>query len=61
MSAHSALGGRVGLKPEEVIAARDGVGSTERENALLAFARRVVRTGGACEHRPGSSARSGRQ
>ncbi|MBK8172879.1 MAG: carboxymuconolactone decarboxylase family protein [Sandaracinaceae bacterium] len=47
VSAHSALGGRVGLKPEEVIAARDGVGSTERENALLAFARRVVRTGGA--------------
>jgi uncharacterized peroxidase-related enzyme len=47
VSAHSMLGGRAGLSADEVERARSGLGATERENALLAFARRVVRTGGA--------------
>lgn len=46
VSAHSALGARVGLGAEEVAAARNGTGTNPRENALLAFARRVIRTGG---------------
>ncbi len=45
--AHSALGARIGLTADEISAARAGTGSTERESAILAFARRVVRTGGA--------------
>jgi uncharacterized peroxidase-related enzyme len=47
VSAHAALGASVGLSPEEISAARNGTGTNARENALLAFARRVVRTGGA--------------
>jgi uncharacterized peroxidase-related enzyme len=47
VSAHSALGARVGVKPEELAAARTGTGANARENALLALVRRVVRTGGA--------------
>jgi uncharacterized peroxidase-related enzyme len=46
VSAHSALGARAGLSPEAIQAARSGTGANERENAILAFARRVVRTGG---------------
>ncbi len=46
VSAHATLGSRVGLSPEEIAAARAGSGANERESALLALARRVVRTGG---------------
>jgi uncharacterized peroxidase-related enzyme len=46
VSAHAFLGARAGLSAEEVSAARSGRGANGRENALLAFARRVVRTGG---------------
>lgn len=46
VSAHTALGKMSGLTPEETVAARRGTGATAREDALLAFARRVVRTGG---------------
>lgn len=46
ISAHTVLGGMVQLTPEQISAARNGIGSTARENALLSFARRVVRTGG---------------
>jgi uncharacterized peroxidase-related enzyme len=46
ISAHTALGGRVGLNPTEIESARNGAGANARENALLALARRVVRTGG---------------
>lgn len=47
VSAHGALGARAGLSAQELSLARNGLGANERENALLAFARRVVRTGGA--------------
>lgn len=47
VSAHGALGARAGLSATEIGLARDGKGANEREDALLAFARRVVRTGGA--------------
>ena len=47
ISAHGALGARVGLSSSDIEAARDGRGASERESALLALARRVVRTGGA--------------
>lgn len=46
VSAHNALGKRAGLSDAEIDAARAGRGSSEREDALLALARRVVRTGG---------------
>lgn len=46
LSAHAAIGKMVGLSPAEVAAARNGVGATPREDALLALARRVVRSGG---------------
>lgn len=47
VSAHAVMGGRAGLSAEDITAARNGVGANERESAVLAFARRVVRTGGA--------------
>jgi uncharacterized peroxidase-related enzyme len=46
VSAHATVGARVGLSPQQIEQARAGVGEGERENALLAFVRRVVRTGG---------------
>lgn len=46
LSAHGFLGARVGLSAAELEDARIGRGADERENALLALARRVVRTGG---------------
>lgn len=46
LAAHQALGKRAGLSSEEIDQARLGLGATPRENALLALARRVVRTGG---------------
>lgn len=46
VSAHNALAARAGLGAVEIEAARRGMGTTERETALLALARRVVRTGG---------------
>jgi uncharacterized peroxidase-related enzyme len=47
LSAHGALGARVGLTAAEVADARRGVAASPRERALLALARRVLRTGGA--------------
>lgn len=47
VAAHEALGKHLGLSNLDVERARLGVGSNPRENALLALARRVVRTGGA--------------
>jgi uncharacterized peroxidase-related enzyme len=47
ISAHGALGARVGLSASDIQAGRDGHGANQRENALLALARRVVRSGGA--------------
>lgn len=47
ISAHTALGKREKLTDAEIEAARRGTGANERETALLAFARRIVRTGGA--------------
>lgn len=46
VSAHNALGARAGLSQADIDNARAGIGASERENALLAFARRVTRTGG---------------
>lgn len=46
VSAHTFVGERVGLKPEEIAAARAGTATSARESAILAFARRVLRTGG---------------
>lgn len=47
LSAHAALGARVGLSPGEIAAARAGHGSAARDAAILSLARRLVRTGGA--------------
>jgi uncharacterized peroxidase-related enzyme len=46
LAAHTALGKLAGLSPEEIDQARLGMAATPREQALLALARRVVRTGG---------------
>jgi uncharacterized peroxidase-related enzyme len=46
VSAHTFLGGRGGIAEADIANARAGRGANEREDALLAFARRVVRTGG---------------
>ncbi|MFY0576303.1 carboxymuconolactone decarboxylase family protein [Cystobacter fuscus] len=46
ISAHSAIGKSLGLSAQDIDAARVGAGANARENALLALARRVVRTGG---------------
>ncbi len=47
LGAHAAIGKGAGLSPEDIDKARVGIGANARENALLALARRVVRTGGA--------------
>ncbi len=47
VSAHGALGKLAGLSPDDTEAARAGRGATEREQAILALVRRVVRSGGA--------------
>ncbi|OJH39744.1 carboxymuconolactone decarboxylase family protein [Cystobacter ferrugineus] len=46
ISAHSAIGKSLGLSEQDIEAARVGAGANARENAILALARRVVRTGG---------------
>jgi uncharacterized peroxidase-related enzyme len=47
LSAHVLVGAQVGLSASDIEAARSGTGANAREEALLALARRVVRTGGA--------------
>jgi uncharacterized peroxidase-related enzyme len=47
VSAHAGLGKRIGLAQADIDALRLGRGATPREEALLSFVRRVVRTGGA--------------
>lgn len=47
LSAHALVGAQVGLSASDIEAARAGTGTNAREEALLALARRVVRTGGA--------------
>ena len=42
LSAHSAIGKMVGLTQEQIIASRDGDGSSEKATAALTFARRVL-------------------
>ncbi len=46
VSAHSVVGRSAGLSEQDIEAARTGTGANTRENAILALARRVVRTGG---------------
>jgi uncharacterized peroxidase-related enzyme len=46
VSAHTMLAGKAAVSAAEAAAARAGHSSNVRENALLALARRVVRTGG---------------
>lgn len=46
VSAHGALARRFELSPEEISQARRGRGHDEREDAMLALAQRVLRTGG---------------
>lgn len=47
VSAHEAFSKHLGLPPDDISRARLGFGASPREDALLALARRVVRTGGA--------------
>ena len=47
VSAHAGLATRAGMSRDEIAAARAGQAANPREAALLALARRVVRTGGA--------------
>lgn len=47
LSAHGSFAKRLDFTQADIDQARVGLGRNERENALLALARRVVRTGGA--------------
>ena len=42
LSAHTAIGKLVGLKEQEILASRDGSGSTARATAALTFARQLL-------------------
>jgi uncharacterized peroxidase-related enzyme len=42
LSAHTAIGKMVGLKPEEIVASREGRGSSQKATAALTFAKRVL-------------------
>lgn len=46
LSAHGVFAKRLDFTQDDIDRAREGFGRSERENALLALARRVVRTGG---------------
>jgi uncharacterized peroxidase-related enzyme len=47
VAAHGALSKRFELSQQDIDRARLGLGATDRENAILALARRITRTGGA--------------
>lgn len=47
VAAHGAIGKMGGLSPDDLANYRRGVGRNPREDAILAFCRRIVRTGGA--------------
>ena len=42
LSAHTAIGKMVGLKPEQIAASREGKGSSEQATAALMFAKRIL-------------------
>ena len=42
LSAHTAIGKMVGLKPEEILESREGKGNSEKATAALTFAKRVL-------------------
>jgi uncharacterized peroxidase-related enzyme len=42
LSAHSVIGKMVGLKPEQIVASRQGNGGSEKATAALMFAKRVL-------------------
>jgi uncharacterized peroxidase-related enzyme len=46
LSAHTAIGKMVGLKPEQILESREGRGGSERTTAALTFAKRVLDTKG---------------
>lgn len=46
LSAHNLLGSKAGLSKEQILLARRGLGSTEREQAILDFVKKLSRTGG---------------
>ncbi|HRE88569.1 MAG TPA: carboxymuconolactone decarboxylase family protein [Myxococcota bacterium] len=47
VAAHGAIGKMGGLSADELANYRRGIGKSAREDAILAFSRRIVRTGGA--------------
>ena len=49
LSAHTAIGKMVGLEPSDIESAREGGASDPKEHAALAFASRVIETGGGVE------------
>ena len=42
LSAHTAIGKMVGLKPEQILESREGKGNSEKATAALTFAKRVL-------------------
>ena len=58
LAAHTAIGGLVGLKPDEMEAAREGRSASPRDAALVALSRRIVATKGNLEAADLSTARS---
>lgn len=46
LSAHTAIGKMVGLRPEQILESREGQGNSERATAALTFAKRILDTKG---------------
>jgi uncharacterized peroxidase-related enzyme len=46
LSAHTLLGGKAGLSQDQILQGRRGLGSTQREQAILDFVKKLARTGG---------------
>ena len=46
LSAHTAIGRMVGLRPEQILESREGKGNSERATAALTFAKRLLDTRG---------------
>ena len=58
LSAHTAIGKMVGLKHDEIIASREGKGTSPKTTAALAFAKHVLDTKGEISEADHATARS---
>jgi uncharacterized peroxidase-related enzyme len=59
LSAHSAIGQKVGLKPEQITAAREGHSTDPKTDAVLKFSQRIVETRGKVSDQDVEAVRAG--